>query len=372
MQINNYMTTEEKLSLVLSSLAEAAGYSRFRMSKFEEYSLYLENKNFLSSEHIITFNDSDGKLLALKPDVTLSIVKNLSENFDGVKKLYYNENVYRLDKTSKKYKEIGQLGVEAVGQIDEYTVFEVVTLALECLAKTDKNYLLDISNIGFVTAYLDSLDLSSADAEKVMACIGVKNVDGILRLADELRLDDTAGKTLKKLITANGDFEKTLSAAKELVVNDDMKKAVDSLCRLYDLLKKSGYKDKIRLDFSIINDITYYNDIVFRGYVEKAPRAVLSGGRYDKLAAKFNDNAMAIGFAVYLNEIGAYYGEMNKYDVDVVILYDKDVNVLELNNIVRRLNSDGLTVLTDNAVPEGVRYGKLYYFSGTLSEVKND
>ena len=45
------------------------------MNKFENYELYLENKSFLASENIVTFTDPSGKLLALKPDITLSILK---------------------------------------------------------------------------------------------------------------------------------------------------------------------------------------------------------------------------------------------------------------------------------------------------------
>ena len=61
-----------------------------------KYDLYVRNKNFLKSDQIITFNDLNGKLMALRPDVTLSIVKNTKDCGDKLCKYYYNENVYRL------------------------------------------------------------------------------------------------------------------------------------------------------------------------------------------------------------------------------------------------------------------------------------
>ena len=67
--------TEDKITGLLCSLYEKYGYNRFKMNKFEQYSLYLENKDFLTSDRIVTFTDNTGRLLALKPDVTLSIVK---------------------------------------------------------------------------------------------------------------------------------------------------------------------------------------------------------------------------------------------------------------------------------------------------------
>ena len=67
---------EERAIYDLRKLYEQYGYKKYKMSKFEEYDLYLENKSFLPSQQVITFTDLSGKLMALKPDVTLSIAKN--------------------------------------------------------------------------------------------------------------------------------------------------------------------------------------------------------------------------------------------------------------------------------------------------------
>ena len=68
--------SDERIIFELRSIYNHFGYSRYRMSKFEEYELYLHNKDFLISDSVITFTDTNGRLMALKPDVTLSIVKN--------------------------------------------------------------------------------------------------------------------------------------------------------------------------------------------------------------------------------------------------------------------------------------------------------
>ena len=96
---DNVLKNDERAVFTLRSLYQSYGYAHYKMSKFEEYELYAKNKNFLISENIITFTGAGGKLMALKPDVTLSIVKN-SKDTAGVKKVYYNENVYRMSKDS--------------------------------------------------------------------------------------------------------------------------------------------------------------------------------------------------------------------------------------------------------------------------------
>ena len=92
----NILKFDEKVVFTLRSLYASYGYRQFKMSKFEEYDLYSKNKDFLVSDGIITFNDTNGKLLALKPDVTLSIIKNARGEKSETEKFYYNENVYRI------------------------------------------------------------------------------------------------------------------------------------------------------------------------------------------------------------------------------------------------------------------------------------
>ena len=73
----------------LRELYRRYGYTQYRMSKFEPYDLYVRNKSFLVSEDILTFTDADGRLMALKPEVNLSIVKTVME-VAGPQKVYYN------------------------------------------------------------------------------------------------------------------------------------------------------------------------------------------------------------------------------------------------------------------------------------------
>lgn len=141
---------EERVSFSLRALFEQYGYRKFKMSKFEEYDFYAENRSFLHSEAILTFTGLDGKLLALKPDVTLSIVKNTKGSRDTAERVYYNENVYRARKGAGEYKEIMQVGLEYIGEVDAYATLEVLLLAQKSLKAISDAYILDVSHMGFV------------------------------------------------------------------------------------------------------------------------------------------------------------------------------------------------------------------------------
>ena len=80
-------TPAEQATFRLRALYEQAGYRKYRASRFEEYALYQEYQRFLPDSQVITFTDLDGKLRAIKPDVTLSIAKTAQPAAGGVQAL---------------------------------------------------------------------------------------------------------------------------------------------------------------------------------------------------------------------------------------------------------------------------------------------
>ena len=175
------LKNEELAVYKLRTLYSGYGYSQYKMSKFEEYDLYVRNKDFLLSDRVITFTDTNGKLLALKPDVTLAIINHLGNSSD-VQKLYYNENVYRVSGESHRFKEIMQTGLECVGDIGIYEVCEVTSLAIKSLEMINENYKLDISHAGLVSALIKEYGFDSEIVDEVREYISLKNSGAITNL----------------------------------------------------------------------------------------------------------------------------------------------------------------------------------------------
>ncbi len=158
----------------LMSLFAGCGYTQYKMSKFEEYELYAENKAFLPSKSIITFTDTDGRLMALKPDVTLSIVKNFRDG--KTEKLYYKESVYRTDSNTAAFAEITQAGIEYIGDVDVISLSEVLTVAQLSLDCVSEQNVLDVSSLALLSALLDKLCPDGETRAKLIHCIEHKNV----------------------------------------------------------------------------------------------------------------------------------------------------------------------------------------------------
>ena len=141
---------DEMLAFELRGLYESFGYTTFKMNKFEEYSFYANNKDFLVGDRILTFTNLDGRLMALKPDVTMSIIKNQDVPQGEVRKFYYNENVYRENRNATTFEELPQIGLECIGSLGFMDIAEVLILAGETLKYINEDFVLTLSEMTFV------------------------------------------------------------------------------------------------------------------------------------------------------------------------------------------------------------------------------
>ena len=292
------------------------GYKPFRMNRFEEYSLYAENRSFLVCDSLITFNDRRGRLMALKPDVTLSIAKSCRDD-GGTSKLYYDENVYRLDETSGEFREIMQSGLECMGAVDLYCECEVLSLAVRCLELISGECVLDVSHVGVLQAVID--DAGIAERDEALALFAAKNAHGLRALCAKCGVPAAKADAIAELAQIYGGFDELLPRLKN-ILPASAAPALAELGEIYALMKAFGTAEKLRLDFSVVSDLSYYNGVIFRGFVKGVSRAVISGGRYDNLLKKLGKNAQAIGFAVYRDAL-AELGSAPEYDADVLLLY---------------------------------------------------
>lgn len=351
----------------LRSLYKKYGYMPFKMSKFEEYDLYVRNKDFLQGNGVITFSDTGGELLALKPDVTLSIIKNTTDRRGCVSKVYYDENVYRISGATSRFKEIMQTGIEAIGDIDGYSRFEVLLLAAKSLEVISERYVLDISHMGIVSALLSSVGAEGEVLARLSRLISEKNSHEISAILSELGADGQAAERLLSLTRLYGKAEVVLPRLKKLCegVCDE---AYSELSSLMELLAEAGYGDAVRIDFSVINNMSYYNGIVFRGFIDGIPEGVLAGGEYGALMESMGRSSEAVGFAIYLDMLEGLSAQRTEYDVDVLLLYDAGASPAKVAEKVAELTAGGKTVSAQCDVPEKLRYRQLERLSGGISK----
>ena len=320
------LNNREKAMFALRALYSSHGFSLYRMSKFEEFDLYARNRDFMDSASIITFTDTDGMLMALKPDVTLSIVKNNRHIGNNIRKIYYNENIYRISPKTHFFKEIMQVGLECLGKIDDECICEVLLMAAESLNVLSDSAVLDISNLDILSGIIAKCDVTKEVEDEITKCIGEKNLHGLCKICADNELSREQTELLKKLIKLYGEPKMVISELEKVIAGFDeslseetrevFAESIRKLKMIVDAFEGTGLEDMLRIDFSVVSDLNYYNGIIFKGFVEGVPDGVLSGGQYDKLMDNMNRNSRAIGFAVYMD----YLGKLSKFDGEEVII----------------------------------------------------
>lgn len=342
--MESILRREERIVFGLRALYSRFGYRPYRMSKFEEYDLYAGNRSFLPSGGVITFTDTNGRLMALKPDVTLSIAKNLGGGPDSApEKLYYDESVYRAPDSGLGFQEITQAGLEYLGPVDGYVQGEVAMLAARSLGEIAPDWVLDLSHMGYLCALVDELGLRGPERAELLRAVGSRSAQAMRAVCEASGAPEEPAERLIRLVELYGPATELLPELRACAATEAERAAAEELADTVRVLGSFGCLGGVNIDLSITCDTEYYNGLVFKGYVPGAPSAVLSGGRYDSLMRKLGKDEQAIGFAVYLNLLERLGGAEPEYDADVLLIPDGETPE-ELAGVVRELTDSGRSV----------------------------
>lgn len=334
--IANFFDKKEEISFLLEGMYRKFGFTKYNMNKFEPYSFYMENEKFLDDNRIITFSDPSGKLLALKPDITMSIVKTALKTPKENHKIYYSESVFRVPKGYDEYREIHQIGVEYIGELDLYQKIEILNLAIKSLETISPDYKLCISNMAIILNILNDLSLSLNQRNDIIKYITQKNEHDLNRYLLENKIEDNG--VLGAILNVSSDIEKGTLELLELI--PQYKDEIIKLRDIFEILGSVSDKSKIALDFSHISSTEYYNGLILTGYISGESSPVLRGGRYDNLIWKMGDKTKsALGFAVDLSAIDKIL--VNNKDNSLEIKYDENSNVLEMIERANEMFSSG-------------------------------
>jgi ATP phosphoribosyltransferase regulatory subunit len=203
---------------------------------------------------------------------------------------------------------------------------------------------------------------------QVLACIQNKAAHELHALCRAQGVAADLEEKLCMLSTVFGKPEDCFPVLSGMAVNAATQGAVQELREIYELLCETGNGENIRIDFSVANDMRYYNGVTFQGFVDGTPRSVLSGGRYDDLLRKFGRKSGAIGFAVYLDLL-EYGRNGSDAGADALVLYDP-ADVKGLAKAVQALQQSGRRVRVQSERTDDKTYKTVYAFrEGGLVEL---
>ena len=308
-EMRNYDRIQGKIISVIMN----HGCKIIETPSFEDYDVYQHFFPQLRQQMVKTI-DTDGRVLVLRPDVTLPIVETAAREFprsNQLLKFGYVSTVFREYYGRSTYgKDFLQGGIEILGDSSPECDGEVIVTAAEILKAVGvENIRIDIGTAAYTQALFDGLPISEDQKETLKGYMAERNLVACKSYIASLPISSDARKALEALPVLVGPYAQTLSKARDYSINSGMLNALSRLERVYDYILYTGYADKVQLDFGFASRLGYYTDTVFKVYVDGALYDIIDGGRYDQLSSRFGVDRPACGFGMNINLLYEYMND---------------------------------------------------------------
>ena len=298
---------KKNLQIKIENILDKWGYNEVVTPTIEFYETFNSGFQNLKEEEVYKFFDNKGRILVLRPDMTIPIARVVATKFKDVPapiRFRYSADVFRVNQSlGGKKNEYTDCGVELIGVKDASSDLEILVTALDVLKILEESEIkLEIGNINFFNSAVKNLDLEEDQRVKLAQLIDKKSLKELEDFLSQLKVTEEYKEFFTKLPWLFGGRE-VLEKAREYSFNDELKDSIDYLEKLASTLDELGYGDLISFDLGMVQRLNYYTGITFRGYVEGVGAIALSGGRYDNLIALFGEDRPAVGFSINLDSL---------------------------------------------------------------------
>ena len=331
----------------IESVFVGRGYKKVITPGIEFYDVFSVPCSGISQEEMFKLTDNKGRLLVVRPDITLPIARMVSTRLKNSAlplKLYYKQPVYRNNPTlTGRRNEIMQMGVELLGVQGMRADLEILTTAIDSVMSVADDFRIELGHAEVFDALSDELNIDEDYKEKIRISIESKNYSSLNNLLDKLEQSKTvrAIRSLPSLFGGEEVFEK----AKDICSGTKAEQALDYLHQIYSNLLPLGLGDKLIIDLGLVQRNDYYTGIVFSGYINGIGDAVVSGGRYDKLLSKFDAPMCAAGFAMDTDAVTLKQlsdADVSYSDKPELFVFAEDGAEIEAISYVSELNKKGI------------------------------
>ncbi len=285
---------------------EGCGYSEVITPAVEYFDVFAQANPELDQENMLKIIDRSGRICVARPDNTTPIARIAATRLDDAAlpvRLYYSQKVFRSVVAGHGHKgEFLQVGAELIGADGLEADKDILSAAFGALTGTGAdNFRIELGHAEIYKALIEELGVDDQTAESVRRLIENKS---FAALGDALAPygDRPAAKALRAMPQLFGGME-VLDEVEALTGNVRVLGAVSYLRRLYKALDEAGYGSRIMIDLGLVHEMDYYTGVMFRGYIGGAGAAILSGGRYNALCAKFGKDMPAGGFGIDVESV---------------------------------------------------------------------
>lgn len=283
------------------------GYREIETPTIEFFDTFSGERGLMNQESMYKFCDSKGRLLVLRPDLTVPVARMAATKLkDGSLplKCSYIGNTFSFDEVGGgKQNEFTQAGCELLGADTPEADAEVVTVAIESILATGlKDFKIDIGQVGFFKGLMKETGLNEEHIEEVREFIDEKNLVGVEHVMDKHKVKDNIKKIILDLPRLFGSKD-ILQSINHEDIGETAANALKNIKTVFEILEERKLDKYVSVDLGMVQSLNYYTGIVFRGYTFGLGFPILSGGRYDGLVSKFGRDCEATGFSLGINMV---------------------------------------------------------------------
>lgn len=350
----------ETLIRTLTNRFNTYGYIKVKTPVFENYHLYTSVQGTIPLNEMVKVISPEGKILVLRPDVTIPISQLASLDNKGIKKEARYSYILDVFRTSfhPNYGYVKtQAGIELLGSQNANADMEVISLAINCLLDLKfTDFKIELGHAGIIQEMLNILSLSTEQEQQLKQLISAKNYTGLEEYLSLINMDSSQLHALQTIPFLYGKPAEVIDEALSLSLSEQMTMKLERLKEVYELLTLYGFGDYIAFDFSLINNMEYYSDIIFQGYIENIGKPILQGGRYDHLSKQFAKPTPAIGFAFDVDALLTSCPAEPAGEQQIYIHFEQEKieEALALTKSLRELNYR--TILSNTAELDNLSY----------------
>jgi ATP phosphoribosyltransferase regulatory subunit len=290
------------------SVFDGWSYEEITTPTVDYYSLFEHGMGRSEAHRAFRFTDTDGRLLALRPDVTSGVARAAVTMFaerERPLRLCYAAPVFRQQPQSHAEwrRESAQTGCELMGASGSAADMEVLAIASEILKRLDfDDYLITLNDVGIFNGIAKRLALDSGPRDEMRQLVDSRNAADLERFLLNHSFADEERTALARLTQLSGKRE-TLEGARSVITNGGSSEALDRLDRLWPMIEELGLAKHFEIDLGDVARLDYYTGLTFNIYVNGAAARVGSGGRYDGLTSAFGKSEPAVGFVLDLDAL---------------------------------------------------------------------
>lgn len=286
---------------------ESWSYEEVITPSVDYYDLFEHGMGQTEAQRGFRFTDNDGRLLALRPDVTSSVARiaaTLLADRQRPLRFCYAAPVFRQQPQSHAEwrRENTQLGCELIGIAGKPADLEVLRLAAEILARLDlqSSYCITINNVEIFNGIAAELNLDTTAREQLRRLIDTRETAELNRFLHEHSAGD--GREFAQLAQLTGKRQ-VLESARKVIRNERSLQALNAIGDLWTEIEALGLQDDFEIDLGDVPSLDYYTGLTMKVYVHGAGASVGRGGRYDGLTGNFGRAEPAVGFVLNLDAL---------------------------------------------------------------------